>query len=101
MLKVSDKSLLEWWLKDCLDLSQRRKSGTYGHNSEYYYPNGEVAWAVICTVGALTVSIMLLIGFLALVVATKGILLFVLILTGALGYGVWKLIDNVLNGGNS
>lgn len=83
--------LWNWWLKDFLDL-YKNYDGTYARE--------DVAFATFATAGAVIALLLVSVMFLGLVLLTKGILLFVLLILGAFGYGVYKAVDGTLNGGD-
>jgi hypothetical protein len=93
MLKVNDKPLLEWWIKDVCDVGYKTYKGTYEYSKD------DIAWAVICTLGAVAGTLFGLLLLLGLIIVTKGIALFVLLIAGAVVWGTWKGIEAVLNGG--
>ena len=91
MLKVNDKPLWEWWIKDVCDVGYKTYKGTW------QYDNDDVLWAVFCTLLAIGGAIIGTVLFLAAVVATKGILLFVIAILGALSWAIWKSVKTMLD----
>lgn len=91
MLKVNDKPLWEWWIKDVCDVGYTTYKGTY------QYDNADVGWAVFVTLLSVVGAVTALLMFIGLVIVTKGILLFVLMIVGALAWSIWKAVKMTLD----
>jgi hypothetical protein len=91
VLKVKNKPLWEWWIKDVCDVGYETYKGTWS------YDNEDVGFAVFLTLIAVVGAIIGTFVFISLVLMTKGILLLVLTILGALAWAIWKSIKALLD----
>lgn len=92
---VNDKPVFQWWVQDVCGAKPKRKGyySSYDRNRpEPKVHGGDIAWAIFATLGAVLMTLLVLMFLLGAIIATKGILLFIIMLVGGLGYGIYKAI---------
>jgi hypothetical protein len=88
--------LWNWWIRDALGCKPKRYGRVPGKVDK-----SDLVFAAFMTSFAGLFALFLAFMLLAAIIASKGVVLVVLLIAGGLVYGIWKAIEITANGDNS